>query len=124
VPALEIPSHVRARTLQTLAAAFYKVQKDVTLSVDTEALPPFTKRYLKHFFELTQGEMKTAILEGDPWFFLAWRAKIAQIDTAAIASGRSVADRWALVRAQHFLSILQEIADKRLVALGGKTIGG
>jgi len=124
-PKLEIPSQVRFRTLGSLALAFYRAQKDVTLSgIDTNALPFFVRKYLKRFFEVSQGDVKSALLEGDPWFFLSWRAKLAQIDMAMITLGHSVAERWALVRAQHMLSLMQMIASKRLVALGGTEIDG
>jgi len=120
VPDLEIPPTSRHQTLAGLATSFYHAQKDVTLAgIDDKKLPFFVRRTLKRFFEVGKSEVKTAILDGDPWFFLGWRARLAQVDAAMISAGLSVADRWSLVRAQHMLTLLQEIAARRLVALGG-----
>lgn len=105
--------------------AFRRAQKDVLLAgIDDNALPYFVRKYLRRFAEVTEGDVRGAILEGDPWFFLSWRARLAQVDSAMIDADFQIPDRWSLIRAQHMLEVLQMIADKRLIALGGKTVKG
>jgi len=124
VPKLEIPSSARYKTVVGLAGAFYRAQKDVTLAgIDDNALPYFARKYLRRFFEVTEGEVRGAILDGDPWFFLGWRARLAQVDAAMIEANKQIPERWSLVRAQHMLSLMQMVANKRLVALGGTATG-
>ena len=123
VPKLDIPGRARYKTISGLAGSFYKAQKDVVLSgIDVNTLPYFAKGCLKRFFEVTDGEVRGALLEGDPWFFLGWRARIAQVDNAMVAAGAQVPARWALIGAQNMLLMMQLIANKRLVALGGVSI--
>lgn len=125
VPKLEIPSAARYKTLSGLTSAFYKAQKDVLLAgIDDKKLPFFARKYLKNFFEVTEGDVRGAILDGDPWFFLSWRARLAQVDEAVIESGGQITERWSLIRAQHILDLFQMVANKRLVALGGRATNG
>lgn len=125
VPKLEIPSSARYKTVVGLAGAFYRAQKAVVLAgIDDNALPYFARKYLRRFHEVTEGEVRGAILDGDPWFFLGWRGRLAQIDTAMIEAGKQIPERWSLVGAQHMLSVLQMVANKRLVALGGTATDG
>ena len=125
VPKLEIPSAARYKTVGGLTSAFYKAQKDVLLTgIDDKKLPFFARKYLKKFFEVTEGDVRGALLDGDPWFFLGWRARLAQVDEAMIEAGCQIPERWSIVRAQHVLDLFQMIANKRLVALGGKATDG
>jgi len=123
VPKLEVPPSARHKTVAGLANAFYRAQKDVSLAgIDDNALPYFARKYLRKFREVTDGEVRGAILDGDPWFFIGWRARLAQVDAAMIEANFQIPDRWSLVRAQHMLDLLQMVASKRLVALGGTAI--
>lgn len=120
VPKLEISGASRHKSIAGLMSSFYKTQKDVLLSgINTDALPYFAKSCLKRFFEVTEGEVRSALYEGDPWFFLRWRARLAQVDNAMATEGLQVTERWSLVNAQQMLHMMQLIANKRLVALGG-----
>lgn len=119
-PKLEIPASARYKTAEGLASTFYRAQKEVMLSdINNSLLPYFARKYLKFFFDVPQEDVKRALLHGDPWFFIAWRGRLAEVDRTMIETGRAVTDRWSLARAQHMLTLMQMVADKRLVALGG-----
>ena len=119
-------THLRARTLEGVVQSFEKTRKEIMLNgkIEPKTLPKFVKRYLSWFYAVPANSVRDALWYGDPWFFIAWRGRLAQIDLAMIDAGRNVGDRWALARGQHMLLLLEEIARRRLSALGGTPPNG
>jgi hypothetical protein len=125
-PPFESVPQLRTRTLQGIVKTFHKMQKDVMLrgGLRPEKLPPFVRHYLRGFFDITDGDVRAALSHGDPWFFIAWRGRLAQIDLAMIEAGATVGERWSLAKGQHLCALLELVCRKRLAALGGPQVSG
>lgn len=125
-PPFESIPQVRAKTLKSLVLTFYRSRKEMLVrgDVQPEKLPPFARKYLQWYYGMDDEQVREALMHGDPWFFVAWRGRLAQIDLAMIEAGANVGERWALAKNQHLCALYEEIARKRLGALGGSLPDG
>lgn len=82
-------------------------------------LPPFATKIAGTFWDVDPHLVVRAAQHGDPAFFVAYQLRLDQLDCAAVALGRSLAERSPIIRAKWILDGFRQAAEEALIKNGG-----
>jgi len=109
----------RADSAYALYAAWRKMQRSVCSPTVLHGMPRAIEHIATQIYETQPHMVSDAIRLGDPALFVATLMRLAQIDAALVAAGRSVADRSPIIYAKHLVTGFKTVADEAFVEMGG-----
>ena len=109
----------RAGSIDALYTAWRNVQKSVCSAAVLRGMPRAIEYLATKIYDTEPHAVAEAIRQGDSALFIATLIRLAQIDTALVAAGRSVADRAPVIHAKHVVEGFKTVADEAFVELGG-----
>jgi hypothetical protein len=112
----------RAGSIEALYAAWRRMQRSVCSPSLLKGMPRAIAYVATRVYEIEPHMAADAIRQGDPALFVATLIRLAQIDAALVAAGRSVADRSPVITAKHFVDGFRVVAEEAFVALGGTPV--
>ena len=110
--------HIQTR--EGLAQAWTKLARDLYTPRVCKDMPPFVEKLAKAFWDADTSQVVSAITNGDPAFFVAFKLRLDQIDCALVAAGRGIAERSPVVRAKFVVDGFCTTAIDVLVENGGE----
>lgn len=109
----------RVKSIEGIYAAWRRMQKSVCSQELLRGQPRAIAYVATRVYEIEPHMAADAIRQGDPALFIAVLVRLAQIDAALVASGKSVADRSPVIYAKHLVEGFKTVADQAFVELGG-----
>lgn len=109
----------RAGSIEALYTAWRKMQRDVCSPTLLKGMPKAIAYVSERIYDVEPHMAADAIRQGDPALFIATLVRLAQIDAALVAAGRTIADRSPIIYAKHLVEGFRTVADEAFVALGG-----
>lgn len=109
----------RAGSIEALYTVWRKMQRSVCSPPLLKGMPRAIEYIATRVYETEPHMVAEAIRQGDSALFIATLVRLAQIDTALVAAGRSIADRSPILYAKHVVEGFKTVADETFVSLGG-----
>jgi hypothetical protein len=109
----------RAKGYDGLYSTWRTMQKSVCSPTLLKGQPKAIAYIATRIYEVEPHMVADAIRQGDPALFIAVLVRLAQIDAALVASGRSIADRSPVIYAKHVVEGFRTVADETFKKLGG-----
>ncbi len=109
----------RIGSVKALYTVWRKVQRSVCSPSMLKGMPRAIEYIATRIYEMEPHMVAEAIRQGDSALFIATLVRLAQIDTALVAAGRSIADRSPIIYAKHVVEGFKTVADEMFVELGG-----
>lgn len=109
----------RARSVEALYSTWRNMQKSVCSPSVLRGMPRAIEYAASRIYDTEPHMVAEAIRQGDSALFIAMLVRLAQIDAALVAAGRSVADRSPVIYAKHIVEGFKTVADEAFVELGG-----
>lgn len=112
----------RAASSHMLYTVWRKMQGSVCSPSVLHGMPRAIEHIATQIYETQPHMVSEAIRMGDPALLVATLMRLAQIDAALIAAGRTVADRSPIIYAKHLVMGFKTVADEAFVEMGGTPI--
>lgn len=109
----------RARSRDGLTSIWTNMARDIYSPETLADLPQFAEKLGKTFWDVDCTDVIHAITIGDCAFFVAFQIRLEQIENAAIAAGKSYADRATITHAKYVIEGFREAAESYLKRYGG-----
>lgn len=109
----------RAQSIEALYSAWRNMQKSVCSPAVLRGMPRAIEYVASKLYDIEPHMAAEAIRQGDSALFIATLVRLAQIDAALVAAGRSLADRSSVIYAKHLVEGFRTVADEAFVELGG-----
>lgn len=109
----------RAGSVHAVYDAWRKMQRSVCSPNLLKGMPKAIAYVAERVYEVEPHMACDAIRQGDPALFIAMLVRLAQIDTALVAAGRSLADRSPVIYAKHLVEGFKTVADEAFIEMGG-----
>jgi len=109
----------RAKNIDALYETWRKIQKSVCSPAVLHGMPRAIEHVATQIYEVAPHMAAEAIRMGDSALFIAVLVRLAQIDAALVAAGRSLADRSPIIYAKYVVEGFKTVADEAFVELGG-----
>lgn len=110
----------RVRSRDGLTSIWTHMAREIYSPDTLSNLPPFAEKLGKTLWDVDCTEVIHAITIGDCAFFVAFQIRLEQIENAAIAAGKSFADRAAITHAKYVMEGFREAAEHNLKRFGGE----
>jgi hypothetical protein len=109
--------HLRSRTgMQT---AWRNLARDVFSPRVCKDMPPYVQDLAETFWKADPSAVTSAIIHGDPAFFVAFQLRLDQIDCELVKAGYGLAKRTPVVRAKYIIDGFMQTAVQVLEEKGG-----
>lgn len=109
----------RVGSVKALYTAWRKMQASICSPSLLHDMPKVIGYIATRVYEIQPHMAAEAIRRGDSALFIATLVRLAQIDAALVAAGRSVADRSPVIYAKHLVEGFKTVADEAFVEMGG-----
>lgn len=114
------PQLSRRKSTWGLHQCWREVRDDMCSPRTLGGLPSYIENISSAMWNVEPSHMVEAVQNRDPAFFVSIIIRIEQLDEAAKAAGKSIADRASLIRAKHVAIGFQSMAERLLREAGGK----
>lgn len=116
----ELPDPIRHRQSRAgIVAVWQKMAKTIYSPRVLSGLPPFATKIAEAFWDADPAQVVSAMLSGDPAFFVAFQVRLDQLDCALLAAGHGLASRAPVVRSKWILDGFKQAAIEELQRNGG-----
>jgi len=113
----------RVNSVEALYTVWRKMQASISCSPDLLRDMPKAIVYIaERFYDVEPHMAADAIRRGDPALFIAMLVRLAQIDAALVAAGKSLADRSPVIYAKHVMEGFRKVAEEAFIEMGGTPI--
>jgi hypothetical protein len=109
----------RAKNIDALYETWRKTQKLVCSPTVLRGMPRAIEHIATQIYETPPHMAAEAIRMGDSALFVAILMRLAQIDAALVAAGRTLDVRSPIIYAKHVVEGFRMVADEAFVELGG-----
>jgi hypothetical protein len=110
--------HIQTR--DGLRSAWQNMARDLYSPRVCKGMPPFVQVLAEAFWKVEPTGPASAIVRGDPAFFVSFQVRLDQIDCAMVRAGRGLAARTPVIKAKYIIDGFMQTAIQVLKEKGGE----